>query len=312
MAGHSKWANIKHRKGAQDKKRGKIFSKISKAIMTAVRAGGPDPNDNITLRLHLTKARAANMPRDTIDRAIKKASGEAGGEDFQELTYEGYGPGGIGIVVQTITDNVNRTNSEVRSTLEKRGGTMGKPGSVSWTFEKKAVYLIAAEGVDEEALMEVALEAGADDVENEGGMYSISGPPDSFASIATALGEAKYTVESADITFIPNTRITGGSDTRRRSLVSELGCRQPSQKPHLARPIHDGVGATGERMLQRSVSPRNGTPSIDRSSILVENRATRSMRAEEAGSVIALDDAERRHRRSGPARTRGVVDGSGL
>ncbi|MEM8883973.1 MAG: YebC/PmpR family DNA-binding transcriptional regulator, partial [Planctomycetota bacterium] len=170
MAGHSKWANIKHRKAAQDKKRGKAFSQISKAIMAAVRNAGPNPADNIPLRLQLDKARAANMPKDTVERAIKRATGEAGGEQLQELTYEGYGPGGVGIVIQTITDNVNRTNSEVRSTLEKRGGSMGKPGSVSWNFEQKAVYVVPAEGVDEEALMEIGLEGGADDVEQEAGL----------------------------------------------------------------------------------------------------------------------------------------------
>ncbi|MHC4452137.1 MAG: YebC/PmpR family DNA-binding transcriptional regulator [Planctomycetota bacterium] len=218
MAGHSKWANIKHRKAAQDKKRGKAFSQISKAIMAAVRGGGPNPNDNITLRLHMDKARAANMPKDTVERAIKRASGEAGGEQLQELTYEGYGPGGVGILIQTITDNVNRTNSEVRSTMEKRGGSMGKPGSVSWNFEQKAVYVLDAEGVDEDALMETALDAGADDLEGEAGFFTVTGAPDTFASIGRALTDAGYTVENADVTFIPKEKIMLAPDDAKKLI----------------------------------------------------------------------------------------------
>ena len=222
MAGHSKWANIKHRKAAQDKKRGKAFSQISKAIMAAVKNGGPKPEDNIPLRLQLDKARAANMPNDTVARAIKRASGEAGGTQIQELTYEGYGPGGVGIVVQTITDNVNRTSSEVRSTIEKRGGSMGKPGSVSWNFEQKAVYLVESEGIDEDALIEVALDAGADDVENEAGMFTVTGPPNVFAALGKALSEASYTVESADVTYIPKERIMlGAADAKRMIGIIE-------------------------------------------------------------------------------------------
>ncbi|MHC4940604.1 MAG: YebC/PmpR family DNA-binding transcriptional regulator [Planctomycetota bacterium] len=218
MAGHSKWANIKHRKAAQDKKRGKAFSQISKAIMAAVRNGGPNPADNITLRLHMDKARAANMPKDTVERAIKRASGEAGGEQMQELTYEGYGPGGVGILIQALTDNVNRTNSEVRSTLEKRGGTMGKPGSVSWNFEHKAVFLVKSEGVDEDALMEVALEAGADDLEGEAGFFTVSGAPDTYAAIGKALNDAGYAVENADVTYIPKDKIMLAADDAKKLI----------------------------------------------------------------------------------------------
>ena len=218
MAGHSKWANIKHRKAAQDKKRGKAFSQISKAIMAAVKIGGPKPEDNIPLRLQIDKARAANMPKDTIERAIKRASGEAGGDQIQELTYEGYGPGGVGIVIQTMTDNVNRTNSEVRSTLEKRGGSMGKQGSVSWNFEQKAIYTVPEEGVEEEAIMEVALEAGADDVENEGGMFAVSGPPDAYGDLGRALTEAGYKVESAEVVFVPNTKVMLEPDDARKMI----------------------------------------------------------------------------------------------
>ncbi|MHC4953493.1 MAG: YebC/PmpR family DNA-binding transcriptional regulator [Planctomycetota bacterium] len=218
MAGHSKWANIKHRKAAQDKKRGKVFSQISRAIMAAVRASGPNPADNITLRLHLDKARAANMPRDTIDRAIKRASGEAGADEIHEITYEGYGPGGVGIVIETLTDNVKRTGPDVRSALEKRGGTMGKPGSVSWNFEQKSVYTVQDEGVEEEALMEVALEGGADDIENEAGLFTVFGPPDAFAAIGVALTEAGYKVESADVSYIPKTRTMLSSEDARKMI----------------------------------------------------------------------------------------------
>jgi len=219
MAGHSKWANIKHRKAAQDKKRGKAFSQISRAIMAAVRSSGPNPADNITLRLQLDKARAANMPRDTIDRAIKRASGEGAAEEIHEVTYEGYGPGGVGIVISALTDNLNRTGPDVRSALEKRGGTMGKQGSVSWNFEQKAVYTVKGEGVDEDSLMEVALDAGADDLENEDGVFTIIGPPSAFASIGEALTGADYSVDNAEVTYIPNTRTMLSPDDARKLIA---------------------------------------------------------------------------------------------
>jgi len=219
MAGHSHWAGIKHKKAAQDRKRGKVFSKIAKAIIAAARAGGGDPEQNISLRLPLEQARAANMPRDTIARAIKKGTGELAGEELSELTYEAYGPGGAGIVISAITDNLNRTAPEVRSILEKRGGSLGKPGSVAWNFEKKALFTIPAAAVSEDKLIEVALEAGADDVSNEGASYAVTGPPDTFAGIAAALEAAGIQTETSDLTLVPKSRVMLGADDARRILA---------------------------------------------------------------------------------------------
>ena len=190
MAGHSHWAGIKHKKAAQDAKRGKIFSKIAKAIIAAARTGGGDPAMNLSLRYAIDKARVANMPRDNIARAVKKGTGELDGEEIHELTYEAYGPGGAGILVQAITDNTNRTAPEVRSILEKKGGTLGKPGSVAWNFEKKALFTVSTDAVEEDTLLEVALDAGADDVTNEVDAYAVTAPPDSFGDLASALEAA--------------------------------------------------------------------------------------------------------------------------
>lgn len=219
MAGHSKWANIKHRKAAVDAKRGKIFSKMARAIMAAARTGGGDPDTNLSLRYAIDKARAVNMPRDNIDRAIKKGTGELEGEDVQEITYEGYGPGGAGIVIKTITDNSNRTLPEVRSILEKRGGTMGKQGSVAWNFEQKALLTVSTSSVDEDTLMETALEAGADDVVDDGEYFAVTGPPDSFAALGEALEKAGIVSETADVTFIPKSRVMLSAEDARRMIA---------------------------------------------------------------------------------------------
>jgi YebC/PmpR family DNA-binding regulatory protein len=218
MAGHSKWANIKHRKAAVDAKRGKIFSKMARLIMAAARSGGGDPDMNLSLRYAIDKARAANMPRDNIDRAIKKGTGELEGEELQELTYEGYGPGGAGIVIQALTDNSNRTSPEVRSILEKRGGTLGKPGSVAWNFEKKALFTVSAEGRDEDELMMLALEAGAEDVTNEGDSYAITAPPDAFGPLGKALEDAGIKPETSDVTLVPKARVMLEADDARKMM----------------------------------------------------------------------------------------------
>jgi len=222
MAGHSHWAGIKHKKAVVDAKRGKVFSKIARGIMAAARTGGGDPDMNLSLRYAIDKARAANMPRDNIERAVKKGTGELDGEEISELTYEGYGPGGAGIVITSLTDNTNRTTPEVRSILEKRGGTLGKPGSVSWNFEKKAAFTVPSEGVDEDALMEAALEIGAEDVVNEGKSFSITAPPDSFQTVAEALKEAGFETETAEITLIPKSEVMlSAADARKMIAIIE-------------------------------------------------------------------------------------------
>ncbi|MHC4932126.1 MAG: YebC/PmpR family DNA-binding transcriptional regulator [Planctomycetota bacterium] len=219
MAGHSHWAGIKHKKAAVDAKRGKVFGKLSRAIIAAARTGGGDPDTNLSLRYAIDKARAANMPRDTIARAVKKGTGELEGEEILELTYEAYGPGGAGVIIQTITDNSNRTSSEVRAILEKRGGRLGKPGSVAWNFQKLALFTLPTEGVDEEQIMEVALESGADDVANEGAFYSVTAPPESFAALAAALEAAGIKPETNEVTLVPKSQVMLSADDARRMIA---------------------------------------------------------------------------------------------
>jgi len=222
MAGHSKWANIKHKKAAADAKRGKVFSKMARAIMAAARNGGGDPDTNLALRYAIQKARAANMPRDNIERAVKKGTGELAGEEIQELTYEGYGPGGAGIVIQALTDNSNRTSPEVRAILEKRGGTLGKPGSVAWNFESKALFTVPADGVDEDELMMVALDAGAEDVEKDGDAFSVTAPPDAYAALSEALEAAGIEPRSSEITLVPKSRVMlEPADARKMAQIIE-------------------------------------------------------------------------------------------
>ena len=222
MAGHSKWANIKHRKAAVDAKRGKVFSKMTRAIMAAARTGGGDADMNLSLRYAIDKARAVNMPRDNIERAIKKGTGELEGAALQELTYEGYGPGGAGVVIHALTDNSNRTSPEIRSILEKRGGSLGKPGSVAWNFEQKALFTVSTADVDEDTLMEIALDAGADDVINDGDSFSVTGPPTSFADLTAALEQAGITPQTADITSVPKNRVMlSPADARKMIAIIE-------------------------------------------------------------------------------------------
>ncbi len=222
MAGHSKWANIKHKKAAQDAKRGKVFSKIVRLIMVAARNGGGDITMNLALRYAIDKARVANMPAANIDRAIKKGTGELEGEEIQELTYEGYGPGGAGVLIQALTDNVKRTAPEVRHILEKRGGSLGKPGSVAWNFEQKSVFTVSAEGIDEDELMLMGLEAGADDVTREDTMFSITGPTEAFGTIGQALEGAGIKVDSSDISFVPKaTVMLEANDARKMIAIIE-------------------------------------------------------------------------------------------
>ncbi|MEM7756052.1 MAG: YebC/PmpR family DNA-binding transcriptional regulator [Planctomycetota bacterium] len=207
MAGHSKWANIKHRKAAVDKKRGKIWSKISRALMAAAKNGG-DPATNLTLRYAVDEAKAANMPKDTIQRAIDKGSGAAGGADFEDVTYEGYGPSGAAVLVEALTDNRNRTSGDVKTIFNKTGNSLGNPGSVAYMFQTKGQIFIDASKADEDQLMEIALEAGADDVqapEEEGGAFTILTDPTQFLTVKEALEAANIELADAEITKIPDT-----------------------------------------------------------------------------------------------------------
>lgn len=209
MSGHSKWANIKHKKGKADAERGKIFTKIGREIAIAVRDGGSDPAINGKLRDVIAKAKASNMPNENIKRSIAKAAGELGNVNYEEIQYEGYAPGGVAVIVSTVTDNRNRTASDVRHYFDKYGGNMGAAGCVSWSFDKKGVIVIdnEDEDLDEEAVFESALEAGADDLEAEEGIFTVYTQPDDVAAVAEALS-AKYRLLSAQVEMVPQNYIT--------------------------------------------------------------------------------------------------------
>jgi YebC/PmpR family DNA-binding regulatory protein len=206
MAGHSKWANIKHRKGAQDAKRGKAFTKIIKEITVATRIGGGDPDGNPRLRAALDKARQANMPRDNIDRAIKKGLGDLDGVNYEEGIFEGYGPGGVAVIVEFMTDNRTRTVADVRHTFTKYGGNLGVSGSVAFLFERKGLISFPT-SVDFEKLFEAALEAGAEDVKDEGDVYEVITDPADFMEVRDTLGAAGLQFETAEVTMLPQTQV---------------------------------------------------------------------------------------------------------
>ena len=218
MAGHSKWANIKHRKGRVDAKRSKQWSKCSRAIIVAARQGGGDPKFNTTLRYAIEDAKAANMPKDTIEKAIKKGSGGGDGESYEPARYEGYGPGGVAILADCLIANANKVAAEIRMIFTKAGGSMGQPGSVAFGFAQQGVIHIDAEGVEEEVLMEAALEAGAEDFKNEEGLIQISCEPTNFLALRDALKAGGFALEQAEVTFVPQTMIDLDANQARKVL----------------------------------------------------------------------------------------------
>ena len=203
MSGHSHWATIKHKKGAIDAKRGKLWSKLSRAIIIAARHGGGDPTMNLKLRYAIDKAREVSMPKDNIERAIKRGTGDTEGVTFEELTYEGYGSGGVAILVDVLTDNRNRTLGEVRKIFERGGGKMGSAGNVGFLFERKGMILVDGQGKDEDAMLGIALDAGAEDLRAGGGQFEITTDPGSFAHVRAALEKAGVKIESAEIAQVP-------------------------------------------------------------------------------------------------------------
>ncbi len=219
MSGHSHWAGIKYKKAANDAKRGKVWSKIAKVIMVAAKQGGGDPDNNLTLRYAIDKAKQANMPKDTIAKAIKKGTGELGAANFEEVLYEGYAPGGIAIMVEALTDNRNRTAPEVKRIFEKRGGSLGASGCVNWMFSKKGLITVNISVIDEDTLMEIALGAGADDMEKIGEVYEITCDPAAYDQLKQALNEKDVPTELAEISMIPqNTVPVGDVDTAKKIL----------------------------------------------------------------------------------------------
>lgn len=219
MAGHSKWANIKHRKEAQDNKKGKIFTKIARELTVAAKIGGGDPASNSRLRLALDKARAANMPKDNVERAIKKGTGEGNDQIFEDITYEGYAPGGVGILVKTLTDNRNRTIMEVRTVITKRGGSMAEAGSVAWQFENKGIIEVPVSACSEEEIMDCVLEAGAEDVVVDGDVYSITTSPSDYENVKKAIEDKNIQIDFAELSMKPKTTIDVEGDAAKKLIA---------------------------------------------------------------------------------------------
>ena len=223
MSGHSKWATIKHKKGAADAKRGKLFAKLIKQVEVAARSGGGDPDANPTLRTMFQKARDNSVPLDTIERAVKRGTGELEGVNYETVTYEGYAPGGVALLIECLTDNRNRTSGDIRSTLSKNGGSLAEPGAVAWQFERKGVVLVPT-SVEEDDLMLVALDAGAEDIVDEGEMWRVTTQPTDLNGVRDALDEAGVPVESADLVMLPTSTVemTEVSDVKKLINLMDL------------------------------------------------------------------------------------------
>jgi YebC/PmpR family DNA-binding regulatory protein len=221
MSGHSKWATTKHRKAAVDKVRAKVFAKVIRQVEVAAREGGGDINTNATLRTMFEKARAASVPLDTIERAIKRGTGDLEGVHYEEVSYEGYAPGGVAIIVECLTDNRNRTGAEVRNVFSRNGGSMAEPGAVGWQFARKGVVTLP-KTVDEDAIMEVAIEAGAEDVSDEGDSWLVTSAPHDLAAVRDALDGAGMTAETAEVAMVPSTTVPVTEESEVRKVLRLL------------------------------------------------------------------------------------------
>ena len=220
MSGHSKWSTIKHKKGAADAKRGQLFTKLSKAIIVAAKEGGPDPAANLSLQNAIEKAKSYSMPKDTIERAIARGAGtDADAAAYETILYEGYGPDGVAVLVETLTDNRNRTASDVRHTFAKHGGNLGTTGAVAWLFERRGVVLVDAEGVDEDELTLAAAEGGADDVERDGSIFQVSSAPEALSGVREAIEAAGIAVQSAELTMVPKTTVEVAEEASAKKLI---------------------------------------------------------------------------------------------
>jgi YebC/PmpR family DNA-binding regulatory protein len=220
LSGHSKWSSIKHKKGAADAKRGQLFSKLSKAIIVAAKNGGGDPANNLALQNAIEKAKSYSMPKDNIDRAIAKGSGaDADADAFESITYEGYGPEGVSVIVEALTDNRNRTAADVRHLFSKHGGNLGTDGSVSWQFDRRGVVVVPAEGVDEDELFLAAADGGADDIELDGDVFQITSAPEQLAAVRAAVEGAGFTVDSAELSLVPKTTVGVDDEAKARQIM---------------------------------------------------------------------------------------------
>ena len=218
MSGHSKWATIKHKKGAQDKARGKLFAKLIRQVEVAAREGGGDPESNPTLRTMYQKARDSSVPMDTIDRAIKRGTGELEGVRYEPVSYEGYAPCGVAVYVECLTDNRNRTGADVRNIFTKNGGSTAEPGAVAWQFERKGVVILP-KNVEEDALMLVALDAGAEDIKDQGDTWEVTSPPGELGRLRAALEAAGIAFDSADITMLPSSVVPLATESDSRKVL---------------------------------------------------------------------------------------------
>ncbi len=223
MSGHSKWSSIKHKKGAADARRGKLFSKLSRAIIVAAREGGPDPTANLALQNAVEKARSYSMPKDNIERAIARGSGTGvDAQAFETVTYEGYGPGGVAVYVEALTDNRNRTAADVRHVFAKHDGSLGSSGAVAWLFERKGVVLVPADGVDEDELMLVAADGGAEDIELDGSTFQVTCAPEDLTAVRETIEAAGLPVEAAQLTMVPKTTVEVDDESAARKIISLL------------------------------------------------------------------------------------------
>ena len=245
MAGHSHWAGIKHKKALIDNKRGKVWSKLSRAIIVAAKMGGGDPDTNLRLRYAINDAKAVSMPKDNIERAINKGSGELDGDNFDEVIYEGYGPGGVAVLCEILTDNRNRTAPEVKKIFEIAGGKLGATGCVAWMFQRKGVVIIDAQQTNEERLLELAMEAGAEDVKTVEDKFELICDPENFAAVQDALQAANIEVEVAELNRLPNDTVDLDVDTARKvlKLVDQLDDHDDVQSVAANFNIPDGAMA---------------------------------------------------------------------
>jgi YebC/PmpR family DNA-binding regulatory protein len=220
LSGHSKWSSIKHKKGAADAKRGKLFSKLSRAIIVAAKEGGGDPANNLALQNAIEKAKSYSMPKDNIDRAIAKGSGaDADADSFETIVYEGYGPEGVAVIVEALTDNRNRTAADVRHMFAKHGGNLGATGAVAWQFERLGVVVVLADGVDEDELLLVSADGGAEDVARDGDVFQVTSPPEELSAVRQAIEAAGLTVESAELQLVPKTTVSIDDEAKARQVM---------------------------------------------------------------------------------------------